>query len=635
MTLILLASCTRDHDGGTTIVPGDGTRPFDYATSQQVNVSVDYPVAQATPVELYMRNPLTVDEYKNFVKDETLEPVARGYTDASGHLSVSLRLPTMHTELYAYSPGIAAPVLLHTAFNGTEATLTAANRIAPQTRTATRAIAGTNAYWKNWADHTFAFPAVPGWSWDAAGKPDYLHTDKLDLDARMLEIIDNTIPQGENLDMIFSQLEWVEISEEAHVRLHFVSNGSARRNTLAYYTFTGDAPTRNEINRTAAVLFPNLSSEALDAGDGVELKHYDGTSWHETFPAGSRIGFVLLPDAWDNGSVATKSKAVYSQKNCNRYDIPSMNSLMANSPHMAAFRASGHFILSFEDLPYYDSPKSPYKGDFRDNVFLLTADPVTALPDVDEGIEDPDQPKGLEIASKGVLAFEDLWPYKGDYDLNDVVIKYRSTAYLDTNMNLDGIVTEWTFCNNGGQYVNGFGIAYDFPASAVKALKIEATNDLQAPGIEPETGNSYQVLLFRDASAVPSGTVFTVTVKFHKGALDILSGLPKATAPFNPFITVRTKNDAPTAVPRKEVHLTNYRPTPLALVFDGAYGDDLSDPARRLYYTAAMGYPFAIDLAGIDEFAFPAEMQCISEAYPRFNTWVETQGQEAKDWYVK
>lgn len=634
MLLAVLASCTRDHQGSTPVVPGDDTGRFDYATSQQVNVSVDYPVAQSTYVELYTRNPLVVDEYKNYTKDETLEPVAQGYTDASGHLALTLRLPTMYTQLYAYSPTAAAPVLLGTTLHGTEAKLTGTDRLEPGTRTGSRAIAETSVYWKNWKNQTFTLPAVPGWSWDAAGKPAYLCESKLDLDAHTLQVIDNTIPAGENLDLSFSQLERIDISEDAHVRLYFVSHGSARKNALAYYTYTGNTPTQAEINRTAVVLFPNLSSEALATGDGAELKYFDGTTWSDIFPAGSKIGFVLLVDAWEQGKVAATGKAMYSQKNCNRYDIPSQHIQLADRPHMATFNAGGHFILSFEDLPYNEAPSSPYRGDFRDDIFVLTADPVTALPDINEGIQDPDQPRGLEIPSKGVLAFEDLWPYKGDYDLNDIVVAYRSTAYLDARMNLDGVVTEWTFRNNGGQYVNGFGVAYDFPASAVKAVKIEATNGVEVPGIEEQAGDSFQMLFFNDATTVPSGTVFTVTVKFHPDVLDI-TGLHQATAPFNPFITVRTKGDDYAAIPRKEVHLTNYRPTPLALTFDEPYGDDLSDPKRGLYYTAATGYPFAIDLAGIDEFVFPGEMQRISEAYPRFTTWVETQGKEAKDWYVK
>lgn len=634
IVLASFVSCIKENNGGN-MYPEDYADLFDFSTSQEVKVSVDYPVAYGTPVELYTRNPLSLDEYKNYVKDATIEPIAKGYTDDKGHLSLTLRLASMNSEIYAYSPGASAPVLLGRPLDASrETSLTIADRIEPTTRVASRAIADTEAYWHRWNNQNFSLPAVPGWSWDASGKPAYLYQPPITLDTRMMKVIDNTIPKGQKLDLSYSQLESIDISEEAHVRIFFVSNGSARKNVLAYYTYMGSSPTQAEINRTAAVVFPNLSSEVLNPGDGVELKYYDGTAWHETFPAGSKIGFVMLIDAWQNGSITTTTKAVYSQKNCNAYSIPSENIVMANRPHMATFNAEGNFILSFEDLPYYESPNSVYPGDFRDDIFVLTADPVTALPDVEDGIVDPDKPEGIEIKSKGILAFEDLWPYKGDYDLNDIVLKYNSTAYMDLNMDIDGIVTDWTFCHNGGKYVNGFGMAFDFPTSAVKSFKVEATNNVQVAGAE-EAGENFQLMLFHDATTVPSGTVFTVTLKLEKGAVDAFFGMKKATAPFNPFITVRTKDEAFTTVPRKEVHLTNYQPSPLAISFGNPYGDDLTNPSLGLYYVAATGYPFAIDLAGIDDFAFPQEMQRISDAYPRFNTWVESDGKEDKDWYVK
>lgn len=631
---IAMLSCNKDmpHNG-----PGEQDAPatlFDFSTSQELTVKVIYPIARPTYLEIYTENPLRVDHLKNYVPVEGLLPVAKGYTDARGELCLPLRLAAHDSEIYVYSPGAAAPLLLGRRLTGAgEVTLTTADRVAAGAR-ATNAIAETNAYWKNWKSFTFSFLRHPEWTWDADGKPNNLLEPRKVYDEKMLEIIDNTIPKGEALEIIFCQLHEIVISEAAHLDIHFVSRSSARRNTLAYYTYTGTAPSREEINRSLTVLFPNVSEEVLEPGDGVRMAYYDGANWSDVFPAGSKIGFVLLVDAWDNGNVAASGQALYSDKAHNRYDIPNL-CMMADIPHMAAFDARDNFIISFQDLPYYDAPGSPYPGDFSDNIFVLDADPVTALPEVNEGIEDPDMPKGSEVAVKGVLAFEDLWPYKGDYDMNDVVVSYDSKAYLDQNYDIDGIVTKWTFCNNGGQYVNGFGAAYDIPRSIIKSIRLEATNGVAVAGIEEQAGEHLQVMLFHNAADVPSGTVFTVTIKFHKGALDYFRGMKKATAPFNPFITVRSKNDAIDAIPRKEVHLTNYKPTPLARTFDGPYGDDLSDPAKGFYYTAATGYPFAIDLSGVDSFDCPGERECIGDAYPRFKTWAESKGTQDKDWYKK
>ena len=33
-----------------------------------------------------------------------------------------------------------------------------------------------------------------------------------------------------------------------------------------------------------------------------------------------------------------------------------------------------------------------------------------------------------EVTYRGILTFEDVWPYRGDFDMNDVVVKYVSVV---------------------------------------------------------------------------------------------------------------------------------------------------------------------------------------------------------------
>lgn len=408
MTVLLsLVSCVKE--AGTNPPVDKGANPFQFITSQTVQVTVEYNLPHNTYLEIYTENPVSVDEFKSYVKDETLRPVATGYTDSRGRLSLPVRLAARDTHLYVYSPSVGAPVLLSGKIEGSQVTLTEANATAPARKASTRAIAETSIYWTKWTQRSFSFLQNPAWSWDAAGRPYYLDNESLYLDEATLNKIDAAIPKGKKLEMLTAQIEQIEISEEANVWLYFISNSSARRNALAYYTYTGDVPTAADlakVNSSLTILYPNLSSEALRSGEGVQLAYYDGTTWSETFPAGVKIGFALLVDAWD-GKVATKTNAVYSTKAFNSYNIPSESSIMANRPHMAAFKADEHFILSFEDLPYNESPKSKYNGDFSDDVFVMVANPVTALPDVPSVDDNEVPPYMVSVKNHGILAFED------------------------------------------------------------------------------------------------------------------------------------------------------------------------------------------------------------------------------------
>lgn len=629
--LVTLAACTKEV-GTTTPSQGDQPGSFDYTTSQQVQVNVEYgAMPHNMPVEIYTENPLTVDAFKDYVKDETLIPVITGYTDAEGRLSLPVRLAAGDTQIFAYSPGMGAPVLLSAPVNGSTVTLGASNAAAPRAAASTRAIADTDVYWTKWSKQTFSFRTIDTWSWDAQGRPSYLLDEPMKLDPETLNLIEAAIPKGKKFELLQAQFEQIEISEDANVSLYFISNSSKRRNTLAYFTYTDEVPTRAQINSTLTVLFPNLSAEALEAGQGVMLKHYDPATdtWSDRMPAGTKIGFVLLVDAWQqSGQPATTSLAVYSHKPFNSYKIPSDNIVMANRPHMAAFKAREHFILSFEDLPYYEGPSSKHNGDFSDDVFVMTANPIQALPDVPNVDDTVIPPYMTSYQDYGILAFEDNWPYKGDYDLNDVVVKYDSKLHISYDFDYNAIEETYTFLNNGGKYTNGFGIEYGFDLSVLDLTKSSVVavlpdgGTLAVPGFDEELSKA-TLMLFDDAKNVPAGTQFRVTLVFNRPQLTWGFLLP----PYNPFITVNDQGDL-----RTEVHLTDHTPTPKADPNLFHTGQDLSGNGR--YYVSAQSYPFAIDLSKATTYRMPSEKQCISEIYPRFDSWAASNGSQDKDWYL-
>ena len=70
----------------------------------------------------------------------------------------------------------------------------------------------------------------------------------------------------------------------------------------------------------------------------------------------------------------------------------------------------------------------------------------------------------------GVLGFEDNWPEQGDYDLNDVVMKYQSSVDYNIDNKVLNIIDKFTLAWTGANYKNSF--AYEVPFDLSKASKV-------------------------------------------------------------------------------------------------------------------------------------------------------------------
>ena len=72
-------------------------------------------------------------------------------------------------------------------------------------------------------------------------------------------------------------------------------------------------------------------------------------------------------------------------------------------------------------------------------------------------------PGGSTSTYEGSLAYEDLWPYKGDYDFNDLVIHYNFAITKDDEENVQNITATFIVYAFGASFHNGFG--FQFPTS--------------------------------------------------------------------------------------------------------------------------------------------------------------------------
>jgi len=277
----------------------------------------------------------------------------------------------------------------------------------------------------------------------------------------------------------------------------------------------------------------------------------------------------------------------------------------------------------------------------------------TVATDTDgDGIQDadddfPNDParafiNNFPAAGFGSLAFEDLWPGKGDYDFNDLVVDYSFEIITNASNKVSDVISKTVVRAIGAGFNNGYG--FQFANDQIQA------NDLFVTGYSIE-GN----VVTLDANGLESGQAIPTVIVFDnaKNILQSASGFVNVEqdAPyvepdtvevnlvftpgiyeiadldlvnFNPFIFIN-------GIRGKEVHLPDYTPTSLADATFFGTSDDDSNPAIGRYYKTANNLPWAINIA--QSYDYTIEKSEITSGYLHFGDWAESSGGIYPDWY--
>ncbi|GAB1418018.1 hypothetical protein MASR2M12_07830 [Bacteroidales bacterium] len=243
----------------------------------------------------------------------------------------------------------------------------------------------------------------------------------------------------------------------------------------------------------------------------------------------------------------------------------------------------------------------------------------------------------------GTLAFEDLWPAKGDYDFNDLVLDYQFRILINTSNKVQKVTGTFIIRAFGATFENGFGFqlpqtvnpadltvsGYELSESFINLDGNGTESGQNAPTIivydnaynqMPHPGVGIGVNTTPGAPYVTPDTL-TITIDFKPNAvsfneLDISN--------FNPFLIVNK-------VRGHEVHLPGYKPT--ALVNTALFGQDDDDtkPTNGKYYVTNNNLPWAINI--YEKFDYPIEKQDILAVHLKFAEWATSGGVLFPDWY--
>ena len=439
----------------------------------------------------------------------------------------------------------------------------------------------------------------------------------------------------------------------------FVHEGAGWRNALGFYTYDAATPPAS-VDEIAepTLIFPNVSfansGGGLYAGDKVRLGQ---------FPAGTAIGWFLVSNGWTGSDVSGGPYTVYSNPAFNPEADP------ARRQHNVLLRDGSRdlLLLAFEDVSRDNVPINSDE-DFNDAVFYVTSNPPTAVetesvPAVTDPGADPDadgdgdgvlngldaDPYDAGVASylylpaegaTGSVAFEDLWPGRGDYDFNDLVADYALTVGLNAEGRATRLDAEITVQAIGAGYRNALALALPIQTQSVDAVT-GAVLENGVFSVDPngtEAGQSRTVIpLFDDAYALvqrPSG--FFVNTQTEAPVVE--PGV----------ITVRIAFSSPISLDAlrldeldfflvadgergREIHLPGRQPTDLADAGRFGTSSDATAPGTDRTYVTADGLPWALHLP--ETFAYPTERAPLDLGHLRFVPWAQSGGSSSPDWY--
>ncbi len=479
-------------------------------------------------------------------------------------------------------------------------------------------------------------------SWSRWGVPSYL-TSPVVISKDFYEFVNKALPNYKPVPeyrphyLDDSLDKDIHVVEEGEVFVTFIHEGAGYKNTLGFYTYpTVDGPPETINPEDIHIIFPNVSYKGsgggLLTGDTVNIGK---------FTPGTSIGWVLVSNAYSTRfrGVSGGINTFYSHDVLNPDKAPYQQ-------HFVQLHYEDQVVLGVEDLV-----RPGGDNDFNDAVFTITSNPAGAIDkskmvtNFDENYgnkqeeekhdkkENNEEKNGYQYfpgkEEFATLAFEDLWPHKGDYDFNDLVIDYNITETLNKQNEIIELSMKVRVVGLLASMHNGFGLQLgvrpELVASVTGYKHTKGYTKLYENGTEQRQDRAV-IIVLEDAwdhfnvKNPDESELIEVVVKFTEGVTRKQLGQ----APYNPFIMSNGERG-------REVHLPGYQPT--SLVHYDYFGSNDDDSAIGTTYTykTSDDLPWAIHLP--EKFAYPYDSVKVYDAYTVFTEWVKSEGSTYNDWY--
>jgi len=227
-------------------------------------------------------------------------------------------------------------------------------------------------------------------------------------------------------------------------------------------------------------------------------------------------------------------------------------------------------------------------------------------------------------SSYATVAFEDQWPKKGDYDLNDLVMGYQYTIVTNASNVVVQIKGAYELMATGGNSANGFGVQFPIASSIVSGVT----------GATLEAGQTDAVLIIFSNMRNEMATwntqpgITQTAIKNYNVSFNLTNGpsiYSLSIGLHNPFIYNANNRG-------QEVHLPGEAPTNLADASLFGTGDDNTNVSAGRYYVTKTGLPYGISIP-VSPFSYPIEGIDVTKAFLHLGDWVTSNGSSYTDWY--
>ena len=248
------------------------------------------------------------------------------------------------------------------------------------------------------------------------------------------------------------------------------------------------------------------------------------------------------------------------------------------------------------------------------------------------------------------LAFEDNWPKEGDYDLNDLIFRFRITETLNQEDEIVQMTIQGYLAAYGAGYHNGF--AFHIPGlhrDAIHAASFQKHNALlqEHNGLETDSNEVIFIVSHDLKEKLPQTCLYYRTAQHCQEAIafefEINVYINEGTdtqavmsMPYDPFMFATPGpyvRDGLWFNPGRnlEVHLSDHAPTEKFDPYWFGWWSDSSNIAINRYFKTSSNHPWALLIK--DEWKWPREHVDILDVYPDFAGFAETGGENNTLWY--
>ena len=662
---------------------------FRFSTTQNVMLDVDYgQLSSRALIEVYGENPLENATAENQAPQGDV--IFSAFLDEKGTYCGEVEIPAHVKHLYVYSPSMSAPQLMDADLKSNiakfKSSVATSRSISTRTVSDDKLVVRKLNSKENGGSAQNFYTIVGGW--DDYGKvedPNHL-VDEGTLtgdDVNSIEhyfwMIDNNKtswskpgnPEGARLKRLQSmrvedvnmvvQEQYEENGqiydvESAEVWFTFLTEYAWNENTVGYYFFDKNNPPKSaaEIDKKFVILpsaskpkdypfdnitggsrthFYPLNSYPTEINQRIQLLYVDNNGKvSKHFPPNTEIGFFLISNGFRvgkkedytganetidgftytprvNGLINTNGTTYYSNKNFNSGDDNNVKN--PKSRYVACRLANGTVVYGCEDGT---------NSSYDDMMFTITASPNKAI-HTQEGSVLQEIPQKLvprtytDNSENYTFAFEDIWPNGGDYDLNDVIVRLSRKITKDQFNDVSEVVDEYTFeVNETTKAKDAFGVQIGTSHKGNISLPNGAW-------FEDETGT---IFLTENARAIDGQTLRVVRTFSHPITFDEIKN------ELNPFVVNQSSGPGCRDNSRIEIHL------PMGEVTSkGKHVDNVKNPAKAWYISDDGKYPYALKISDHNFVPCSPGVKIGSGqgAYPDFNSWVNSLGQNFKTWY--